>query len=194
LVLLERIRDKILTRDIPSVAKLTMDELDLLSKLLRFVGRSAIDGISYTTLSSNLGITKYKAQQYAGLLDQAFVLQLLLPAGTGVLKEPKLLMMPPYRLLYGDYADQIGGLREDFAAMALAGAGYLLTYLKSSCGAKTPDFLIEHAHLKWAIEVGGKGKGREQFKGISVDRKLIFADREIPDAKRLPLFLLGFLY
>ena len=46
---------------------------------------------------------------------------------------------------------------------------------------------------KIAIEIGGKGKGREQFKGVKVDRKIIFAHTDVPDSKRYPLFLLGYL-
>ena len=46
---------------------------------------------------------------------------------------------------------------------------------------------------KLVVEVGGKGKGREQFKGINVDRKLVFAHTDVPDGRRLPLFLAGFL-
>jgi hypothetical protein len=44
-----------------------------------------------------------------------------------------------------------------------------------------------------AVEVGGRGKGREQFKGVTVDRKLVFAHSDVPEGNRLPLFLLGFL-
>ena len=193
LSLLARIRDKIIARDIPSVARLVTDELDILPKMLQFIGRSAVDGISYSALSSNLGITKYKARQYVELLDQAYVLQQLFPAGTGVLKEPKILMMPPYRLLYGDIEERIGGLREDFAAMALTATFGGVHYLKSRSGGKTPDFLVEYEGQPVAVEVGGKGKGREQFKGVEVDQKLLLADRPTPDRNRVPLFLLGFL-
>jgi len=41
------------------------------ASLLRFIGRSVVDGINYSCLSRNLGITKYKAEQYVGGLEQA---------------------------------------------------------------------------------------------------------------------------
>jgi len=44
------------------------------------------------------------------------------------------------------------------------------------------------------LEVGGKGKGRSQFKGIKVNRKLIFSHGNVVDDLRRPLFLLGYLY
>jgi len=63
---LRDIIETVVSRDIPSIARLMVDELECIGRLLRFVGRSAVDGINYSTLSRNLGITKYKAEQYVG--------------------------------------------------------------------------------------------------------------------------------
>ena len=49
----------------------------------------------------------------------------ILPQGTNVLKEPKILMCLPYRLLYRDYQDCIGELREDFLVQTLKSKGYI---------------------------------------------------------------------
>ena len=43
------------------------------------------------------------------------------------------------------------------------------------------------------IEIGGKGKGRTQFKGFKADEKLIFTDSDRMDGLYRPLFILGFL-
>jgi hypothetical protein len=110
-----------------------------------------------------------------------------------VLREPKVVMTPPCRLLYREWDDAVGGLREDFFVEAMSQAGVELEYLKSTRGAKTPDYLVEHGGAKLAVEVGGRSKGREQFKGVEVDRKLVFAHGIAPEGNRLPLFLLGFL-
>jgi len=190
---LESIIEKVITRDIPSVVRLVVDELESIRRLLRFVGRSAVDGINYSSLSRNLGITKYKAEQYVGCLERAFILHRIFPAGTNVLREPKLLMTPPIRLLYRDVEDAVGGLREDFFVEAMKQAGIRFCYLKSTRGAKTPDYLIEDAPTKLAVEIGGPGKGRQQFKGVQIDRKLVFAHTPAPEKGRLPLFLLGYL-
>ena len=114
-------------------------------------------------------------------------------AGTNVLREPKVLMAPPSRLLYRHYDDSIGGLREDFFVEALRQAGLQLQYLKSTRGTKTPDYLIEKEGENLAVEIGGRSKGREQFKGVKVDRKLVFAHSPSPKKEQLPLFLLGYL-
>jgi predicted AAA+ superfamily ATPase len=190
---LESIIEKVITRDIPSVVRLVVDELESIRRLLRFVGRSAVDGINYSSLSRNLGITKYKAEQYVGCLERAFILHQVFPAGTNVLREPKVLMTPPIRLLYRDVEDAVGGLREDFFAEAMKQAGIQFQYLKSTRGAKTPDYLIQSEPTKLAVEIGGPGKGREQFKGVQIDRKLVFAHNPAPEKGRLPLFLLGYL-
>ncbi len=192
LPLLQNILDKVITRDIPSVKRLTLDELDQIRRLLTFIGRAQVDGINYTSLSRNLGITKYKAQQYVDCLEQAFILHQVFPAGTNVLREPKVLMAPPCRLLYKELPEAIGGLREDFFVEMMAQAAIPFHYLKSTRGAKTPDYLVEGPD-KLVIEIGGKGKGREQFKGVQAGQKLILAHTDIPDEKRIPLFLLGFI-
>ncbi|MDT8390613.1 MAG: AAA family ATPase [Lentisphaeria bacterium] len=194
---LRNIVEKVIARDIPSVARLRMDELDHIRRLLRFVGRSGVDGINYSSLSRNLGITKYKAEQYVDCLEKAFVLHRILPAGTNVIREPKILMAPPCRLLYRDAEDAIGGLREDFFVEMLRQSEHEVAYLKSTRGAKTPDYLVTDKQIPGTpplvVEVGGKGKGREQFKGIDIDRKLVFAHADAPAAGKIPLFLAGFL-
>ncbi len=191
LPLLANILEKIITKDIPSVVPLTMGELDTIKRLARFVGGAPVDGINYSSLSRNLGITRYKAEQYVCSLERAFVLRQVFPEGTNVLKEPKILMTPPYRLLFKPYQDAIGGLREDFAVETLTQAAIPFHYLKSTRGAKTPDYVVEALTGKLVVEIGGRGKGREQFKNFHADRKLVLAHTLVPDEKRVPLFLLG---
>ena len=190
---LGNIIEKVIACDIPSVARLTIDELQHIRRLLRFVGRAGVDGINYSSLSRNLGITKYKAEQYVDCLEKAFVLHRVLPEGTNVIREPKVLMAPPCRLLYREPDDAIGGLREDFFVEMFRRTGHEFGYLKSTRGAKTPDYLVSDGPDRLVVEVGGKGKGREQFKGVEVSRKLIFAHTDAPVGRRLPLFLAGFL-
>jgi predicted AAA+ superfamily ATPase len=184
---------KIIARDIPSTRPLRVDELPVLEKFLAFIGRSQVDGINYSSLAKNLGITKYKAEQYCEAFEQAFLLQRLFPAGTNVLREPKILLMPPLRLLHRPLEEALGGLREDFFVMAMRQAGIPHQYLKSTTGRKTPDFFIEHRGQKIVLEVGGKGKGRSQFKGVQADRKIILTQGSAGLPGRLPLEMMGFL-
>ncbi len=191
--LLKSTVETVIARDIPATLRLHVDELDTLRRLLAFVGRSAVDGINYSSLSKNLGITKYKAEQYVRAFEDAFLLLPLFPQGTNVLREPKVLLMPPVRLLYREREEARGGLREDFVALAMRQTGIPLHYLKGTRGQKTPDFHIPHAGGSVVLEVGGKGKGRTQFKGFQADRKIVLAEGAALAADRRPLHLLGFL-
>jgi predicted AAA+ superfamily ATPase len=170
-----------------------VDELPLLEKLLTFIGRSQVDGINYSTLSRNLGITKYKAEQYAEAFEQAFVLQRLFPAGTNVLREPKVLLMPPIRLLHRPMDEVEGGLREDFFAMAMRQAGIPIQYLKSTTGKKTPDFLIQHRDRKLFLKSAARVRPFPNSKACKPIRKIILAPDIAPTQDQIPLHLMGFL-
>ena len=191
--LLQNILETIIRKDIPKIAKLAVEELDLIHKTISFIGKSAVDGINYSTIARNIGITKFKAQSYIELLQNAFVLHRIMPTGTNVLKEPKIVLAPPFRLLFKDYSECIGALREDFLIEMLTASGFEYFYLKSTRGAKTPDFIINDGSNKFIVEVGGKGKGREQFKGIAESKQIIFSHSDRFDGIRRPLFLAGFL-
>ncbi len=67
-----------------------------------------------------------------------------------------------------------------------------VSYLKTSRGAKTPDFLVKEAGEDIVVEVAGKGKGRSRFKGMKAGRKLILSHSDSLAGHRRPLFLLGF--
>jgi hypothetical protein len=191
--LLRTILQKVISYDIPLVASLKTDELQAIGKCVEFIGKSDVDGINYSSLSRNIGITKYKAEAYVGLLEKAFILNVVFPRGANVLKEPKILMCLPYRLLYSPWEKSMGGIREDFFIEAMKIAGYPVQYLKSVRGAKTPDYIFKNGKTDLIIEIGGKSKGREQFKGVQGTKGIILSHSlETKDIRR-PLFLAGML-
>ncbi|MFO8072601.1 MAG: AAA family ATPase [Polyangia bacterium] len=89
LPLLENVLKKIVANDIPAVTGIEVGELEALYRTAAFVGRSAVEGINPSSISRNVGITRYKAARYIELLERAFVLQTVQPAGSGVLREPE---------------------------------------------------------------------------------------------------------
>ncbi len=191
---MKNILDKIISKDIPIFANLRMEEVDLIGKTFKFIARATAEDINYSAISRNVGITKHKAQQYLDLLQKAFLVNVTMPYGTNVLKEPKVLLSLPFRLLYKNYDEALGSLREDFAVECLRMRGYDVFYLKSPRGAKTPDFFIQESDRKFVVEVGGKGKGRKQFKDFKGYDKIMFAHGDVIDDKlKVPLFLLGYL-
>lgn len=193
LPILKNICQKVIRKDIPLVSNLRYEDVEMIEKTLSFIGKSEVDGINFSSISRNLGITKYKAELFVKLLSQAFILNPIYPKGTNVLKQPKVLMSLPFRLLYREWDRCVGAIREDFFAEMLVMNGYRFHYLKTKRGAKTPDFLVEYEDDRIVVEIGGKGKGRQQFKGIKVEKKLILSHDSKTGGDRKPLSLLGFL-
>jgi predicted AAA+ superfamily ATPase len=180
--------DIILTKDLLHTSRMALEEIQELRRMLEFIGRSQVDGMSYSSISQNVGITKYKAQKYVDVMEKCFVLRRVAPKGTNVTKEPKILFTPPYRLLYRQYDECVGALREDFFADAMSGRpGF--SYLKGSAGEKTPDYVVDSL----ICEIGGRNKGRRQFKGFSGKKKIIFTQPGTLDELRRPLFFAGML-
>ena len=188
--------ETVIRNDLPAhEPHLTFDDLTNIERTLTFIGRSPIDGVNYTSIGRNVGITKYKAERYVRSLERAFLLRQAFPAGTNVLREPKIFLEPPYRLLYRPDDECIGALREDFFALAMDQHGTAFRYAKSTRGAKTPDFLVELDGVHHVIEVGGRGKGRTQFKGLDYDRKVVLfhgGDQGNDPGRRVPLHCIGF--
>ncbi|VVC01518.1 AAA domain protein [uncultured archaeon] len=183
--LLKQIRQTILHNDLPKHAHLMPEEIAEAENLLKFIGRAAVEDINYSSIAQNAGISKYKAQKYVDLLERAFVLQRVWPAGTNVMREPKILMALSFRLLYRQMEDCIGGLREDFFISEMTRLGRETHYLKSLRGEKTPDYEVEGT----VIEIGGVSKSLRQFKGFSAGRKLILTHPGRLDFERRPLFM-----
>lgn len=188
--------EKVITQDIPRFDReMSVKDVDDLRKTVEFIGRSAVDGINYSTISRNVGVTKYKAEKFLEYLERSFLATRVFPAGTNVLKEPKVLMQPPYRLLFSLYGEAVGALREEFFLFALATHGRTVHYAKTTRGAKTPDYFLPVGGSPTVVEIGGKGKGRSQFKELAYERKIVLYDGAASDAvpgSRVPLFCVGF--
>ncbi|MDD5337086.1 MAG: AAA family ATPase [Candidatus ainarchaeum sp.] len=187
--LFRNILSAILSRDIFYSGNTTREDQNEMERILSFMGKSPVEDINYSSISRNVGITKYKAESHLSMLEKAFVINRIFPRGSNVLKEPKALFSIPYRLLYRDYPDCIGALREDFFAGAFLSSGFGISYLKTTRGAKTPDFAVGGT----VFEIGGKGKGLSQFKGTTYSRKLILTQPGMIDRFRRPLFFAGML-
>jgi len=164
------------------------DAMDI-RRMLSFIGKSSAEGISYSSIAANCGITKYKSEKYVSLLEKAFVLRAVMPKGTNVMKEPKILFAPPYRLLYKNYEDCFGALREDFFADAMANIGLVPKYLKSVRGEKVPDYVVDDI----VFEIGGVSKSVSQFKGFDTHKKILLTQPGALDDVRRPLFMIGML-
>ena len=187
--LFEGMQKTVMEKDLVLTSKLTLAESYEANKMMAFIGRSPAEDISYTNIAKNIGISPHKVQKYVGLLEKAGLLNVVLPKGTNLSKEPKILMTPPYRLLYKPYEDCIGALREDFFVDAALRLKTELGYLKGVRGDKTPDYVLNGV----VCEIGGRNKGRRQFKGFAAKRKIIFTQPGTLDDIRRPLFFAGMM-
>ncbi len=198
LSLFETILQKVVTQDIPSRdPHVSVNDIETLHKVVRFIGRSRVDGVNYSTVARNVGITKYKAEQYLSYLEDSFVVHRVMPRGSNVLKEPKVLLQLPYRLLFQEYEPALGALREEFFATAMRQHGVDFDYVKSTRGAKTPDYLLVWDEEDTVVEIGGVGKGRTQFKDVTYQRKVVLyhsvsGGKAPQPGERVPLHCIGF--
>ena len=99
------------------------------------------------------------------------MVNVIFPKGTNVLREPKILLNLPYRLIFKPYDLCTGELKEDFFVEMSRHYGLSVSYLKTLRGRKTPDYYVEEINA--VIEIGGKSKSTTQFKGIKNKRKII---------------------
>lgn len=189
LPLFHHILETIINKDLILTGKVTPEEAMEIRRLVTFIGNSPVEDMNYTTIAKNLGITRYKAEKYLDLLERAFILKRMVPAGTNVLKEPKILFGLPYRLLYRNFRDCVGALREDFFTDAMKYLDFEVHYLKSCRGEKMPDYTVRDV----VIEIGGTSKNLSQFKGFSAKRKLVLTHPGSLDKTRRPLFFAGLL-
>ena len=193
---LESILNSIVNRDLPHLEDWTLEDVENAKLVLKFIANSGVDDISYSSISRNLGITKYKAIKYVDALSKSFLLSVIEPEGRNILKEPKIIMIPPFRrILSKDDSYDVGAMREEFFVFSIRAAGLSLYYLKGKRGEKTPDYLVkDNTGNAYILEVGGVSKGYSQFKGISatLPKYILTYPAKISKWHR-PLFLMGFL-
>ena len=58
--ILKNILKKIIHKDIPLVANLQINEIGAIEKAVKFIGKSPVDGINFTSISKNVGITNIR--------------------------------------------------------------------------------------------------------------------------------------
>ncbi len=179
---LENSLEKIISRDLASLRDINIKYEEDAYKILYHVAVSSPFEISFSSLSQKLGISKTFVIRLISDLASAGVIIAFYPckqAKKDVKKEPKIYLTIPFRTLFTQTAGR-GIIREEF----FVNHTEVSCYLKTEKGEKTSDFSVNG--LK--IEVGGVSKDfRQNPDYIAVDSALF-------DNKKIPLFLVGFLY
>lgn len=194
---ISNILERIIERDLVYSLNFSGEDISNIKLMLEFIANASIDGISYSSISKNIGITKYKATQYVNALEKAFILNVLKPKGTNVLREPKILFVPPFRLKYSknkEIKEIIGALREEFFVENMKMNSLKIHYLKGKRGEKTPDYFLREKNKDYVFEIGGKSKTRTQLtRFYSVKNKFILTQPPNITETYKPLIFTGFL-
>jgi predicted AAA+ superfamily ATPase len=194
---LEKERDYLLTLEqvimtILEVDFLYMEQFDSTKSrhiltLLKIVTASAPFIPNITKMSERTGLHRHTVLLYLQYLEKAGLIRQLNYPDKGIsrLQKPDKISLDNPNLFYALNPEEIntGSVRESFAVSQLSVNHSISLH-------KTADFLVDD---KYIIEIGGKGKGREQIKGI--ENSYIFSDDlEVGHRNRIPLWMLGFLY
>jgi len=185
----------VIGRDMLSLGKLSQEDLLNIHSVLLLIARSGIEGCSYSSISKNVGITKYMARQYIGMMDSASLLKVVMPYGANVIQELKILLNPGIRLNLSQGVDPdrlTGAIREEFFIHHIFGTGLVVNYLKSIRGQKLPDYILFYDDRKLIFEIGGAGKSSAQLKGVNGREK--FNLNQPGSVNGIPLILFGFLW
>lgn len=154
----------------------------LLSRVDNSTPRNYISGIS-----SAIQISRQTLLQYFQYLEDAKLIFRVFKEsrGLGALEKPDKIFLENTNLMFllGQTETNIGNVRETFAYNQLSSSHEVLLSEQS-------DFLVDK---EYTLEVGGKGKTRKQIKDIP-NSYIIADDIEYGTEKRIPLWLLGFLY
>lgn len=178
--------NKMIKDDLASVKKVDLEMEDIAYKLVFSLATSKPYELSYSSLSSSLGVSKKTVISLVSKLSEIGLFLPVYSCGRGIRvmrKEAKIYMPFPFRSvintkIFSRIAD-IGVLREEFFVNHVA----RLCFLKSK-GKKVPDFMHENI----SFEIGGKSKSRYQKADYLV------VDEAYAGEKKIPLYIFGFMY
>lgn len=157
-----------------------------LKKLLEVVCESEPFEVNYTKIAAAAEISRAKLYDYVEFLNDGQMLLLVNEDVKGIKKinKPAKIYLNNTNLLFAYCEDNtIGTIRETFFANQVSVKNQLRI-------AKQGDFLVGSKYL---FEVGGKNKSFKQVKDIE-NSFVVADDIEIGSAKKIPLWLFGFLY
>lgn len=177
----------ILEIELPLLRKLDVSYISRIKKLLTVIGKSAPFIPNTTELAVKIQIARQTLLQYFQYLEESkLIFQVFKESrGLGILEKPDKIFLENTNLMFllGKTETNTGNVRETFAFNQLSKNHEVLFSEQS-------DFLVDK---KFTFEVGGKNKKRKQIKEVP-DSFILADDIEYGTDRRIPLWLLGFLY
>lgn len=177
----------ILEAELPMLRGLEIAYIPRIKKLLAVIGESAPFIPNITQLAAKIGISRQTLLIYLKYLEDAKLINQLYKKSRGlsVLEKPEKILMENTNLieLFNGENVNTGSRRETFVLNQLLHS-HKVDFSEES------DFFVDS---KYTFEVGGKNKKRKQIQEIP-DSYIIADDIEFGTDRRIPIWLLGFMY
>lgn len=177
----------ILEVELPMLRGLEIAYIPRIKKLLAVIGESAPFIPNITQLAAKIGISRQTLLIYLKYLEDAKLINQLYKKSRGlsVLEKPEKILMENTNLieLFNGENVNTGSRRETFVLNQLLHS-HKVDFSEES------DFFVDS---KYTFEVGGKNKKRKQIQEIK-DSYIIADDIEFGTDRRIPIWLLGFMY
>lgn len=177
----------ILEVELPFLRGLEIAYIPRIKKLLAVIGESAPFIPNITQLAAKIGISRQTLLIYLKYLEDAKLINQLYKKSRGlsVLEKPEKILMENTNLieLFNGENANTGSRRETFVLNQLLHS-HKVDFSEES------DFFVDS---KYTFEVGGKNKKRKQIQEIP-DSYIIADDIEFGTDRRIPIWLLGFMY
>ena len=177
----------ILEVELPFLRGLEVAYIPRIKKLLAVIGESAPFIPNITQLAVKIGISRQTLLQYLKYLEDAKLINQLYKKSRGlsVLEKPEKILMENTNLmeLFNGENTNTGNRRETFVLNQLLHS-HKVDFSEES------DFFVDS---KYTFEVGGKNKKRKQIQTVP-DSYIIADDIEFGTERRIPIWLLGFMY
>jgi len=174
--------------ELPELRLVDVSGVRKLKKLVNIIADEVPFELDSTKLSRSLEATRETVVQYLHHLGRAKVLNLLFSGSKDYAKlaKPDKLYLENTNMLYAlcSLDPEKGTVREAFAVCMLS-KDHTIEYGKAK-----GDFKVDGVYT---FEIGGPDKGFSQIAGV--DKSYVFADGiEMPSGRKLPLWMLGFIY
>lgn len=177
----------ILEVELPMLRGLEIAYIPRIKKLLAVIEESAPFIPNITQLAAKIGISRQTLLIYLKYLEDAKLINQLYKKSRGlsVLEKPEKILMENTNLieLFNGENANTGSRRETFVLNQLLHS-HKVDFSEES------DFFVDS---KYTFEVGGKNKKRRQIQEIP-DSYIIADDIEFGTDRRIPIWLLGFMY
>lgn len=178
----------VLQSDINYIYGFTTENTAKIKRLLGVISESPPFTINISSIAKKLNIGRNTVTNYLYALQNAGTLRFVNRQGKGVatLQKPDKIYLDNTNLslVLKSQVDK-GTLRETFALSQLQNVDYSV-FLPSK-----GDFFIEEENI--TLEIGGRNKTLKQIKNIP-ESFIFMDDIEVGFGRKIPLYLLGFLY